>query len=76
MNSMTSESTRDSLKAISLLERIGQVVTSYEGTIAEIRTDATIQISELNTKISELVKRVQDLESALRAWEQGDQGFS
>lgn len=62
MSEVKLDSNRDALKVVSLLERIGHLVTSYEGTIAEIRTDATLQIQELNLKISELTKKINELE--------------
>lgn len=52
---------RNALKFASLVERIGQLVISYEGTIAELRADATIQINNLNLKIAQLTRKLEEL---------------
>lgn len=62
--------TRDGLKVEALKERIGQIVVNYESQIAELRTDATIQIAVLN----ETIKELREENDALKAREANDVG--
>jgi hypothetical protein len=67
---MSEEPTRDTVKVEALKERIGQIVASYEDTLANLRTDATIQIAALNATIDEL----REVNDALKAKEATDVG--
>lgn len=51
---MSEEPTRDTVKVEALKERMGQIVVNYEEALANLRTDATIQIAALNATIDEL----------------------
>lgn len=52
---------RADLKVLALTERIGQIASDYESKIAELRTDATIQIAALNARIEELQEENENL---------------
>lgn len=55
--------TRDALKVVALREKIGQLVSNYEDSIADLRAQSTIAITELNEKVRSLEYYIEELKA-------------
>jgi hypothetical protein len=59
--------TKDQLKVIALRQRIGEITSNYEETLADMRADITQQSEAMQEMIEQQFQEIQDLKGQLNA---------
>lgn len=61
---------KDQLKVVALKQRIGEIVSEYEESIAGMRADFTQQLESMQEYVESQQKRIQELEDASKEKEE------
>ncbi len=65
MNEQTPRATKDQLKVIALTQRIGELTSSYEERIADMRADVTQRQEDMQNQILAQHERIESLQKEL-----------